>query len=117
MKHIYSDTEARDKLLRGINTVADIVKTTIGPRGSNVILRKPYNAPTIVNDGVSIAKEIVLADPTENAGAELLTSAASSTNAVVGDGTTTTCILTQEIVKNGFNFAYFHKLPPEKLYI
>ena len=102
MKHIYSDAEAREKLLRGINTVADIVKTTLGPRGSNVILRKPYNSPTIVNDGVSIAKEIVLSDPTENAGAELLTSAASSTNAVVGDGTTTTCILTQEIVKHGF---------------
>jgi chaperonin GroEL len=102
MKHIYTDSKAREKLLKGIDTVADIVKATLGPCGSNVILKTPYNAPTIVNDGVSIAREIVLEDPTENAGAVLMTSAASATNSAVGDGTTTTCILTQGLIKDGF---------------
>lgn len=103
MKHINTGSESREKLLKGINAVADIVKETLGPCGSNVILKKPYNIATIVNDGVSIAKEVVLQDPTENAGAELLTAAASATNASVGDGTTTTCILTQGIIQRGFN--------------
>lgn len=101
-KHICTKSDAQEKLLIGINTVANIVKETLGPCGSNVILKKAYNIPTIVNDGVSIAREIKLEDPTENAGVELLTSAASATNAEVGDGTTTTCILTQDIIKQGF---------------
>jgi chaperonin GroEL len=79
-KYINTDSAARQKLIKGIDTVADIVKTTLGPCGSNVILKKAYNTPTIINDGVSIAREIVLEDPTENAGAILLTSAASATN-------------------------------------
>lgn len=103
MKHINCKTNAQVKLMQGINTVADIVKETLGPCGSNVILKTPYNVPTIVNDGVSIAREINLEDPTENAGAKLLTAAASATNAEVGDGTTTTCILTQGILQQGFD--------------
>lgn len=102
MKYININKEASDKLLKGVNTVANIVGATLGPCGSNVILRKPYNTPVIINDGVSIAREIVLEDPTENAGAELLTAAASNTNALVGDGTTTTCILTQSLLNQGF---------------
>ena len=102
MKYIYQDKEARDKLLKGIDTVADIVKATLGPCGSNVVIRKPYNNPVIMNDGVSIAREVSLEDETENAGATLLTEAASATNTVVGDGTTTTCILTQGFIKEGF---------------
>lgn len=102
MKHIYTKEEAQNKLLNGINTVADIVKTTLGPCGSNVLLKKTLNVPVIVNDGVSIAREIQLEDPTENAGATFLTEAAAATNAEVGDGTTTTCILTQSLVASGF---------------
>lgn len=111
-KHINIQEDARVKLQKGIDTVADIVKTTLGPCGSNVILRKAYNVPTIVNDGVSIAREVILEDPTENAGAELITSAASCTNSEVGDGTTTTCILSQEIIKWGFNLIKAHHVNP-----
>ena len=103
MKHIEINTDAISKLKTGINKVADIVAGTLGPCGSNVILRKPYNNPMIVNDGVSIAKEITLEDPIENAGAELLTAAAINTNSLVGDGTTTTCILTRGLVNEGFS--------------
>lgn len=102
MKFIHQDKDARAKLLKGINTVADIVKATLGPCGSNVVIKKPYTTPTIMNDGVSIAREITLQDETENAGASLLTEAAAATNTNVGDGTTTTCILTQGFIQEGF---------------
>lgn len=112
MKYVNTKQEATSKLQKGINIVADIVGSTLGPCGSNVILRKPYNIPVIVNDGVSIAREIELQDPTENAGADLLTSAASCTNAAVGDGTTTTCILTQSLVNHGFEAINTNQINP-----
>jgi chaperonin GroEL len=97
---IYSE-QARKLLKRGIDKVADAVKVTLGPRGRNVVLDKSYGAPTITNDGVSIAKEITLADKFENMGAEIVKEVASKTNDVAGDGTTTSVILTQAMVDEG----------------
>ncbi|KID49560.1 hypothetical protein C095_05275 [Fusobacterium necrophorum subsp. funduliforme B35] len=95
------NTEARKKLEEGMNTLADAVKITLGPRGRNVVLEKSYGAPLITNDGVSIAKEIELEDPFENMGAQLLKEVAIKSNDVAGDGTTTATILAQAIVKEG----------------
>lgn len=100
-KKIVFQEEARKSLLEGINAVADAVKVTLGPKGRNVILEKKYGAPQIVNDGVTIAKEIDLKDPLENAGAQLLKEVSSKTNDVAGDGTTTASVLAQAIVKEG----------------
>ena len=88
-KQIVFEEEARKALLRGIDAVADAVKVTLGPKGRNVILQKKFGAPQIVNDGVTIAKEIELKDNLENAGAQLLKEVSSKTNDVAGDGTTT----------------------------
>ena len=88
-KRIVFNEEARKSLLKGIDAVADAVKVTLGPKGRNVILEKKYGAPQIVNDGVTIAKEIELKDGLENAGAQLLKEVSSKTNDVAGDGTTT----------------------------
>ena len=93
--------EARKSLLKGIDAVADAVKVTLGPKGRNVILQKKFGAPQIVNDGVTIAKEIELQDGLENAGAQLLKEVSSKTNDVAGDGTTTASVLAQAIVKEG----------------
>ena len=87
-KRIVFEEEARKALLKGIDAVADAVKVTLGPKGRNVILQKKYGAPQIVNDGVTIAKEIELQDGLENAGAQLLKEVSSKTNDVAGDGTT-----------------------------
>lgn len=103
-KFIAQNDVVRKKILAGIDTVANIVKETLGPCGSNVILKSKLGNPLIVNDGVSIAKQITLEDPIENAGALLLTEAAIGTNNEVGDGTTTTCILTQALVHKGFEY-------------
>ena len=100
-KKIVFDEEARKSLLRGIDAVADAVKVTLGPKGRNVILTKKFGAPQIVNDGVTIAKEIELADALENSGAQLLKEVSSKTNDVAGDGTTTASFLAQAIVKEG----------------
>ena len=100
-KQIIYAEEARKKLKAGIDKVADVVKITIGPRGRNVVLDKGYGAPSITNDGVSIAKEITLKDKFENMGAEIAKEVASKTNDVAGDGTTTSVILTQAIVSEG----------------
>jgi len=97
---IFSD-EARNKLKAGVDTVANAVKVTIGPRGRNVVLDKGYGSPTITNDGVSIAREITLKDKFENMGAEIVKEVASRTNDIGGDGTTTSVILTQAIVNAG----------------
>lgn len=99
-KILYSE-EARKALKKGIDTVADAVKITLGPRGRNVVLDKGYGAPTITNDGVSIAKEISLKDKFENMGAEIVKEVASKTNDLAGDGTTTATILIQAIVDEG----------------
>ena len=100
-KKIVFEEEARKSLLRGIDAVADAVKVTLGPKGRNVILQKKFGAPQIVNDGVTIAKEIELADGLENAGAQLLKEVSSKTNDVAGDGTTTASVLAQAIVREG----------------
>lgn len=100
-KQIVYDEEARRALERGVNAVADTVKVTIGPAGRNVVLEKKFGAPQIVNDGVTIAKEIELKCPLENAGAQLIREVASKTNDVAGDGTTTACMLAQSIIKEG----------------
>lgn len=100
-KIITYDKDARDKLVKGVDAVADAVKVTIGPKGRNVILGKQYGAPQIVNDGVTIAKEIELKDPLENAGAKLLQEVSSKTNDAAGDGTTTASVLAQSIIHEG----------------
>ena len=100
-KRIVFDEEARKSLLKGIDAVADAVKVTLGPKGRNVILTKKFGAPQIVNDGVTIAKEIELKDSLENSGAQLLKEVSSKTNDVAGDGTTTASVLAQAIVREG----------------
>ena len=100
-KIIAFDEEARRGLERGLNILADAVKVTLGPRGRNVVLEKKWGAPTITNDGVSIAKEIELEDPFEKIGAELVKEVAKKTDDVAGDGTTTATVLAQALVKEG----------------
>ena len=100
-KTIAFDEEARRGLERGLNGLADAVKVTLGPRGRNVVLEKSWGAPTITNDGVSIAKEIELEDPYEKIGAELVKEVAKKTDDVAGDGTTTATVLAQALVKEG----------------
>ena len=100
-KRIIFDEEARKALLKGLDAVADAVKVTLGPKGRNVILTKKFGAPQIVNDGVTIAKEIELKDALENSGAQLLKEVSSKTNDVAGDGTTTASVLAQAIVREG----------------
>jgi len=100
-KMIAFDEEARRGLERGMNVLADAVKVTLGPRGRNVVLEKKWGAPTITNDGVSIAKEIELEDPWEKIGAELVKEVAKKTDDVAGDGTTTATVLAQALVREG----------------
>jgi len=100
-KIISFDEDARRGLERGMNVLADTVKVTLGPRGRNVVLEKKWGAPTITNDGVSIAKEIELEDPFEKIGAELVKEVAKKTDDVAGDGTTTATVLAQALVKEG----------------
>ncbi|SER23087.1 chaperonin GroEL [Microlunatus flavus] len=100
-KLISFNTEARRGLERGMNTLADAVKVTLGPKGRNVVLEKKWGAPTITNDGVSIAKEIELEDPYEKIGAELVKEVAKKTDDVAGDGTTTATVLAQAMVREG----------------
>ena len=100
-KIIHFNEDARRGLERGLNILADTVKVTLGPRGRNVVLEKKWGAPTITNDGVSIAKEIELSDPMEKIGAELVKEVAKKTDDVAGDGTTTATVLAQALVKEG----------------
>src|SRR5712692_9022618 len=100
-KMIAYDEDARRALERGMNQLADVVKVTLGPKGRNVVLEKKWGAPTITNDGVSIAKEIELEDPQEKIGAELVKEVAKKTDDVAGDGTTTATVLAQAIIKEG----------------
>ena len=101
-KQLNYSEEARRALKRGVDALADAVKITLGPKGRNVVLDKKFGPPTITNDGVTIAKEIELQDPFENMGAQLLKEAATKTNDVAGDGTTTATVLAQAIVHEGF---------------
>ena len=100
-KLIAFDSEARKSLEKGMNTLADAVKVTLGPKGRNVVLEKSWGAPTITNDGVSIAKEIELEDPFEKIGAELVKEVAKKTDDVAGDGTTTATVIAQAMVREG----------------
>ncbi len=100
-KDILHGSDARAAMEKGINKLADTVKVTLGPKGRNVVLERPYGSPLITNDGVSIAREIELEDKAENMGAQLLREVATKTNDVAGDGTTTATILAQAIVKEG----------------
>ncbi len=95
------DDEARRALEAGVNKLAEAVKVTLGPKGRNVVLDKKFGAPTITNDGVSIAREIELEDPFENVGAQLVKEVATKTNDVAGDGTTTATVLAQALVREG----------------
>ena len=100
-KEIKFETDARDRMLRGVNTLANAVKVTLGPKGRNVVLDKSFGAPRITKDGVTVAKEIELEDKFENMGAQMVKEVASRTNDEAGDGTTTATILAQAIVKEG----------------
>src|ERR1700741_3256740 len=95
------DTDAREKLLKGINVLAEAVSATLGPKGRNVAIDRKWGAPNVVHDGVTVAKEIELEDPFENMGAQLIKEAASKTNDIAGDGTTTATILAQSMTVEG----------------
>ena len=100
-KDVRFDTDARDRMLRGVNILADAVKVTLGPKGRNVVIEKSFGSPRITKDGVSVAKEIELSDKFENMGAQMVKEVASRTNDEAGDGTTTATVLAQAIVKEG----------------
>ncbi|MEQ8445819.1 MAG: chaperonin GroEL [Pelagibacterium sp.] len=100
-KEVKFSTEARDKMLRGVNILANAVKVTLGPKGRNVVIEKSFGAPRITKDGVTVAKEIELEDKFENMGAQMLRTVASKTNDIAGDGTTTSTVLAQSIVNEG----------------
>ncbi|HKK29314.1 MAG TPA: chaperonin GroEL, partial [Alphaproteobacteria bacterium] len=100
-KDVRFSADARDRMIKGVNTLADAVKVTLGPKGRNVVLDKAFGAPRITKDGVTVAKEIELADKFENMGAQMVREVASKTNDEAGDGTTTATVLAQSIVKEG----------------
>src|SRR6201999_873377 len=100
-KQIIHGEEPRHASLRGVNILADAVKVTLGPKGRNVVIEKKFGSPTITKDGVTVAKEIELADPLENMGAQMVREVASKTSDVAGDGTTTATVLAQAIYREG----------------
>jgi chaperonin GroEL len=100
-KHLFFDIEARNKMKRGVDTLANAVKVTLGPKGRNVVLEKKFGAPSITKDGVTVAKEIELEDPIENMGAQMVKEVASKTADIAGDGTTTATVLAQSIIAEG----------------
>lgn len=110
-KEIIFDEQARKKVLRGVNQIADAVKVTLGPKGRNVVIQKSYGAPLITKDGVTVAKEIELEDKFENMGAQMVREVASKTNDVAGDGTTTATVLAQAIFREGVKFVIAGQSP------
>src|ERR1051325_8293573 len=100
-KEVKFSSDARDKMLRGVDILANAVKVTLGPKGRNVVIEKSFGAPRITKDGVTVAKEIELKDKFENIGAQLIREVASKTNDLAGDGTTTATVLAQAIVREG----------------
>ena len=100
-KEVKFSADARDRLLKGVDTLANAVKVTLGPKGRNVVLDKSFGAPRITKDGVTVAKEIELSDKFENMGAQMIKEVASRTNDEAGDGTTTATVLAQAIVREG----------------
>src|SRR6476620_4925657 len=103
-KEIRFSTDARDRLLRGIDTLNNAVKVTLGPKGRNVVIDKSYGAPRITKDGITVAKEIELLDKFENMGAQMVREVASRTNELAGDGTTTATVLAAAIIREGAKF-------------
>ncbi len=100
-KDVKFGDDARSRMVRGINVLANAVKVTLGPKGRNVLLDKAFGAPTVTKDGVSVAKEIELEDKFENMGAQMVKEVASKTSDIAGDGTTTATVLAQSIVREG----------------
>ncbi|MEQ8320088.1 MAG: TCP-1/cpn60 chaperonin family protein, partial [Rhodospirillales bacterium] len=100
-KEVKFSSDARDRLLKGVDTLANAVKVTLGPKGRNVVLNKSFGAPRITKDGVTVAKDIELSDKFENMGAQMVKEVASRTNDEAGDGTTTATVLAQSIVREG----------------
>ena len=100
-KEVKFSGDARDRMLRGIDILANAVRVTLGPKGRNVVLDKSFGAPRITKDGVTVAKEIELSDKFENMGAQMVREVASKTNDIAGDGTTTATVLAQAIVREG----------------
>src|SRR5215213_4111398 len=100
-KEVRFDDNARSAILRGVNTLADAVKVTLGPRGRNVVIEKSFGSPTVTKDGVTVAKEIELENKFENMGAQMVREVASKTSDVAGDGTTTATVLAQAIYREG----------------
>src|SRR5690242_14581026 len=100
-KRVITGEEARQAILRGVNVLADAVKVTLGPKGRNVVIEKKFGSPTITKDGVTVAKEVEVQDPSENAGALMVREVASKTSDVAGDGTTTATVLAQAIYREG----------------
>src|SRR5690625_1089691 len=103
-KKVLFGDDARVRIVRGVNTLANAVKTTLGPKGRNVVLDRSFGAPTVTKDGVSVAKEIELKDKYENIGAQLVKEVASKTSDTAGDGTTTATVLAQSIVEEGLKY-------------
>ena len=112
-KLIAFNQEAREGILQGVNTLADVVKVTLGPRGRNVVLDKPFGSPTVTNDGVTIARDIDIEEPFENLGVQLVKSVAVKTNDIAGDGTTTATLLAQARILSSLTTAL--KLVPKRL--
>src|SRR5437763_13780175 len=100
-KQLFFDIEARNKMKKGVDTLANAVKVTLGPKGRNVVLEKKFGAPSVTKDGVTVAKEIELEDPIENMGAQMVKEVASKTADIAGDGTTTATVLAQAIFREG----------------
>lgn len=100
-KQLFFNTDARNKMKKGVDTLANAVKVTLGPKGRNVVLEKKYGAPSITKDGVTVAKEIELEDLVENMGAQMVKEVASKTSDIAGDGTTTATVLAQAIIAEG----------------
>ena len=100
-KQLFFNVDARSKMKRGVDVLANAVKVTLGPKGRNVVLEKKFGAPSVTKDGVTVAKEIELEDPIENMGAQMVKEVASKTADVAGDGTTTATVLAQSIITEG----------------
>ena len=100
-KQIFFEIEARNKMKKGVDTLANAVKVTLGPKGRNVVIEKKFGAPSVTKDGVTVAKEIELEDPIENMGAQMVKEVASKTADLAGDGTTTATVLAQAIISEG----------------
>src|SRR3989442_15209232 len=100
-KYLEFNTEARSRLKRGVDRLADAVRVTLGPKGRNVVIDKKFGSPTITKDGVTVAKEIDVPDPIENLGSRMVREVASKTSDIAGDGTTTATVLAQSIVREG----------------